>query len=96
MLIFAILMLAAAVTMILTQEKFSSKADTEAERQQKVGLLVFLGLFVGVITGLLGAGGGFMIIPALVLFLKLPMQKSSRHFFTYHLHQFIIWVSFQP
>ena len=76
MLIFAILMLAAAVTMILTQEKFSSKADTEAERQQKVGLLVFLGLFVGVITGLLGAGGGFMIIPALVLFLKLPMQKA--------------------
>jgi uncharacterized protein len=37
---------------------------------------VILGLIVGVITGLLGAGGGFLIIPFLVLFLKLPMKTA--------------------
>ena len=36
--------------------------------------LVLLGLFVGVVTGLLGAGGGFLIIPSLVLFLRIPMK----------------------
>ncbi len=31
---------------------------------------------VGAITGLVGAGGGFMIIPALVVFAKLPMKMA--------------------
>lgn len=34
------------------------------------------GLVVGVITGIVGAGGGFLIIPALVLLAKLPMKKA--------------------
>ena len=34
------------------------------------------GAVVGVLTGLVGAGGGFLIIPALVLLSKLPMKKA--------------------
>ena len=34
------------------------------------------GGIVGVLTGLVGAGGGFLIIPALVLFSKLPMKQA--------------------
>ncbi|MGO1586019.1 MAG: sulfite exporter TauE/SafE family protein, partial [Mesonia sp.] len=34
------------------------------------------GLVVGTITGIVGAGGGFLIIPALVLLAKLPMKKA--------------------
>ena len=34
------------------------------------------GLIIGVLTGLVGAGGGFLIIPALVLLAKLPMKKA--------------------
>ena len=34
------------------------------------------GLVVGILTGIVGAGGGFLIIPALVLFAKLPMKKA--------------------
>jgi len=34
------------------------------------------GLIVGFTTGLLGAGGGFLIVPALVLFLHLPMKTA--------------------
>lgn len=37
---------------------------------------MLFGLCIGVITGLLGAGGGFLIIPTLVLFLKLPMKTA--------------------
>tara|TARA_B100000674_G_C37400282_1_gene715936 strand:- start:177 stop:599 length:423 start_codon:yes stop_codon:yes gene_type:complete len=37
-------------------------------------LLVISGLFIGLFTGLVGAGGGFLIIPALVVFLKLNMR----------------------
>ena len=34
------------------------------------------GPLIGLITGILGAGGGFLIIPALVLFVKLPMKTA--------------------
>ena len=38
--------------------------------------IVAEGAVVGVLTGIVGAGGGFLIIPALVLFAKLPMKKA--------------------
>jgi len=41
-----------------------------------VPLLSLEGLVVGVLTGFVGAGGGFLIIPALVFFAKLPMKKA--------------------
>jgi len=39
-------------------------------------LIVAEGIVVGVLTGIVGAGGGFLIIPALVLLAKLPMKKA--------------------
>ncbi len=39
-------------------------------------LIVLEGGIVGVLTGIVGAGGGFLIIPALVLLAKLPMKKA--------------------
>jgi len=36
--------------------------------------IVIEGAVVGVITGLIGAGGGFLIVPALVVFAKVPMR----------------------
>lgn len=38
--------------------------------------IAFKGFFVGMITGFVGAGGGFLIIPALVLLVGLPMRKA--------------------
>lgn len=38
--------------------------------------LIIQGLFVGLLTGLVGAGGGFLIVPALVILAKLPMKQA--------------------
>lgn len=38
--------------------------------------VLFDGLFVGVITGMVGVGGGFLIVPALTLLVGLPMQAA--------------------
>ncbi len=77
MLVFAILMLAASFTMICNKnENIDQNENAEINRHNKVLPLVVLGILVGFVTGLLGAGGGFLIIPTLVLFLNLPMKKA--------------------
>ena len=76
MLFFAILMLAAAISMMRNIESNNGKEEKSITNHQEVFPLAVLGLIIGFVTGLLGAGGGFLIIPALVLFLKLPMKKA--------------------
>lgn len=72
MLFFALIMLAASISMIRgRKEKEVDKAAT-----LKLPFIVLEGGIVGVLTGLVGAGGGFLIIPALVLFANLPMKRA--------------------
>ena len=75
MMLFALLMLIAAVSMILNYDKDTTRQDT-GHRPDKILSLLIPGLLIGLVTGLLGAGGGFLIIPALVLFIKLPMKTA--------------------
>lgn len=73
MLFFAIIMLLASVSMI------RNKHEGNYENSKVIynyPLIIIEGLVVGVITGIVGAGGGFLIIPALVLLAKLPMKKA--------------------
>ncbi|WP_304064531.1 sulfite exporter TauE/SafE family protein [Pedobacter glucosidilyticus] len=74
MVLFAILMLAASISMI----KNGSLAAPDKECTDCIKFLKLLGygVAIGVITGLLGAGGGFLLIPALVFLVKLPMKKA--------------------
>jgi hypothetical protein len=74
MLLFAVLMIAASYSMI----KKDKKKNTGLQQQQKFNypLILVEGLIVGVLTGLVGAGGGFLIIPALVVLSKLPMKEA--------------------
>jgi uncharacterized protein len=74
MVLFAILMLIASFAMIKGNSK-NVNADTNTSSANTVKLLLF-GVLVGLTTGFLGAGGGFLIIPALVLILKTPMKKA--------------------
>jgi hypothetical protein len=72
MIFFAVIMLAAAISMIRERKEIVLKKDV----QFNYPLIITEGLVVGVLTGLVGAGGGFLIIPALVLFANLPMKKA--------------------
>jgi uncharacterized membrane protein YfcA len=74
MVLFAILMVAASYSMI----KKDKKKKEENTEPQKFNYPVILleGAIVGIVTGLVGAGGGFLIIPALVLLSKLPMKEA--------------------
>lgn len=74
MLLFAVLMVFASYSMIK-----KNKQDKEELLQNKAfnyPLTIFQGVFVGTITGLIGAGGGFLIIPVLVNLLKLPIKTA--------------------
>lgn len=74
MIIFAILMLAASISMIFNHRE-QSETPVPGSRHRPLPLIIF-GLLIGLITGLLGAGGGFLIIPTLVIFLRLPMKRA--------------------
>ncbi len=76
MVVFAVLMIAASITMIRSNEPIINTSEDEKIRHNKVATLMILGFCIGIVTGLLGAGGGFLIIPTLVLFLKLPMKTA--------------------
>ena len=74
MLLFAVVMVLAAVSMIR-----SKKQKSEAENAPMVyhyPMILLEGTVVGVLTGLVGAGGGFLIIPALVLLARMPMKLA--------------------
>ncbi|MBB2950723.1 sulfite exporter TauE/SafE family protein [Sphingobacterium sp. JUb56] len=74
MLLFALLMIAASYSMI----KKDQEPIDEALSQKPFNYfqILFQGVFIGIITGLIGAGGGFLIIPILVNILKLPIKTA--------------------
>jgi len=73
--IFALLMLAASYSMLKPKGPIK---DLKEFRPQKFNypLILLEGLLVGGLTGLVGAGGGFLFIPALVVLSKLPMKMA--------------------
>ena len=74
MVLFALLMLMASIAMIKGRKEIDH-TDTKSSVSD-TGKLLLYGILVGLATGFLGAGGGFLIIPALVLVLKMPMKKA--------------------
>ena len=73
MVLFAILMIAASISMIRGRKESNNE---EGEQQFNYSLILIEGVLVGLLTGLVGAGGGFLIIPALVILSKLPMKQA--------------------
>ena len=74
MVFFALIMLAASFSMI--RGKKGGDAADEEEVKFNFPMIALEGSVVGVITGIVGAGGGFLIIPALVILAKLPMKMA--------------------
>ncbi|RPI73385.1 MAG: sulfite exporter TauE/SafE family protein [Ignavibacteriales bacterium] len=70
LILFAVLMIMASISMIKDK-----KPEVDfSELKFNYPLIFIEGFIVGILTGLVGAGGGFLIIPALVLLAKLPMK----------------------
>lgn len=78
MVLFAILMLVASIAMIRNGDKIEENKAHEISIQKKINLpkLILYGIAIGLATGLLGAGGGFLLIPTLVLLVGLPMKEA--------------------
>ncbi|MFT4981393.1 MAG: putative membrane protein YfcA [Bacteroidia bacterium] len=72
MLLFAVMMIAASISMI----KGRKDREVNPDRKFNYPLILAEGLVVGLLTGLVGAGGGFLIIPALVILSDLPMKMA--------------------
>jgi uncharacterized protein len=74
--ILALVMLVAAAMMFRSAGR-TPVADSEpAGRDMPVHLLVPVALSVGVLTGLIGIGGGFLVVPALVILARTPMKQA--------------------
>lgn len=73
--LFALIMLAAAFSMIMGRKKDTNESESTV-LDFNFPLIALEGAAVGLLTGLVGAGGGFLIIPALVLLAKLPMKMA--------------------
>ncbi|MDP8963941.1 MAG: sulfite exporter TauE/SafE family protein [Cyanobacteriota bacterium] len=83
--LFAVTMLLAAVLMIYksvqpspTASELEEQGSEPTSKHRHVWFLVALeGLGVGLLTGLVGVGGGFAIVPALVLLENIPIKQAA-------------------
>lgn len=73
MIFFALIMLAASVSMIRNKR---NELKSESAINYNFLMITLEGGVVGILTGIVGAGGGFLIIPALVLITRLPMKRA--------------------
>ncbi|WP_299556300.1 sulfite exporter TauE/SafE family protein [Seonamhaeicola sp.] len=71
MIFFSFIMLLAAISMI----KNKNNEDVPSTKQAYYKTFV-QGLIIGTITGIIGAGGGFLYVPALVLWANIPMKRA--------------------
>lgn len=70
MILFALVMAVSAYSMI------KKGKETNAKGKQPYYLTFVQGLFIGGLTGIIGAGGGFLYVPALVMWANLPMKQA--------------------
>jgi len=72
MISFAVLMLAIGILMILRHEK----NDENTTKPRGLWPILTIGAGIGLLTGFLGVGGGFLIVPTLVMFVGLPIYQA--------------------
>lgn len=71
-----VLLGAFAILMIISGTRMLQKQSNEAKPNASKLLVVCYGFFIGLVSGTLGAGGGFLIIPVLTLFLGIKIDRA--------------------
>lgn len=74
--VFALIMALAAWGMLKSPAKKSSAGEETGHAEKPLFWLIMAGLGVGIITGFVGVGGGFLLVPALVFLGGLPMHRG--------------------
>jgi uncharacterized membrane protein YfcA len=74
--ILAVVMLAAAGSMLRGRGHGSPEAEHVPSTPPRLGMIIPVAVGVGVLTGLVGIGGGFLVVPALVLLGRVPMREA--------------------
>jgi uncharacterized protein len=96
MVLFAILMVAASISMIRgkCEQCEKEKLGTYVEEEQVFNypMILLEGAVVGILTGLVGAGGGFLNHTSLSNAFKIIHEASSRHLLINHCSQIINWI----
>jgi uncharacterized membrane protein YfcA len=72
----AVAMLAAAVSMFRSGRSPNGAVASDESAPPRLGIVLAVGVAVGVLTGLIGIGGGFLVVPALVVLARLPMKQA--------------------
>lgn len=72
----SVLMILFSIIIFIASISFFKKLQITFSSNYKL-LLIIIGLVIGLLTGLLGIGGGFIILPALVLFAGLNMRQAA-------------------
>ena len=75
MVLFAVVMILASISMIKSGKK-TEQVDENIAMQYNYPIILLEGAIVGLLTGLVGAGGGFLIIPALVILARMSMKLA--------------------
>lgn len=70
---FSILILVSAFAML----KKRNNINRSRRVPNPIALLIIIGFITGLLTGLVGAGGGFIIVPALVLLMKINIKQAT-------------------
>ena len=75
---FTLMMFVTAVAMMRRRRDAASPSNTKSPKLEGAALAraAAIGVAIGALTGVIGAGGGFVIVPALVLFSGLPMRTA--------------------
>ena len=73
--LFALVMIPAAFAMMKTPTTTVKKSKL-FESKYNYSLMVLEGAFIGILTGIIGAGGGFLIVPSLIILTKMDIKKA--------------------
>ncbi len=79
MILFSILVVFSSLSMIRKQDRndrVDAMWDEFSKSPLRIYFVIFIAILVGLITGFVGAGGGFIIIPVLIFFIRVPIKKS--------------------